>query len=744
MSNSCGFTEQEIGQYISCELPDQQARLIEEHVESCGDCQSRLVEQVGAGNSPAWLRQFIQGQTFTDFEPLERRESTLITEQQKTVSHTQQNPLSNRGTTSAALDDSLDDQLDSYAIVRCLAKGGMSEVFEAFDTVMQRRVALKLMRDAGSAHLSLQRVMTEAQALARLSHPQIVSVYDVIIHDDGPVLVLEYVDGVTLDCWQNKQLVDPKLAAMIVRDLAEAVAHAHERGVVHRDLKPGNVMLKGSPEFAKTNQPDADLQLKITDFGISRLVDRVSWTQTGEILGTPAYMAPEQTTGRTDRLGPAVDIYGLGAILYELLTGRPPFASTDPIVTLALVRDSEPIPPKALRPELPIDLNTICLKCLEKRPDQRFDSTTTLATELTAFLEDRPISTRPIGPLRYGWRWCRRNRGLTAAFSVAIFALLSTLLGAILFAQMQSQLRHEAEAQRIRAEVAEKNWQNIAERRRHHFALLLATVVDFVYPNANEPAGKSVSIAELQMRGSAIVARIQDDWFREVGPPSQWNSADIDQLFRYNHAVARTVYADTVLPWLDQGEQALTYMESRGTEPLYVNKVRAALYEARGWHAVRKRDADRIAQYTQAALDAWVASWDLEPSSVAFMNNALTAFSNLQSFFTTTSQHESYRTMRQNLVRFVKKNRDRVEKDEILSKKMLERLTGFAETWLADGHIEETRELVTEATGIAETLLLSSSPSDEIRQLVEAITALEAKLPQKISEGLSPSIGTIP
>jgi len=514
--------------------------------------------------------------------------------------------------------------------------------------------------------------------------------------------------------------------------------------VVHRDLKPGNVMVKGSPQFAETNRPEAELQLKITDFGISRLVDRISWTQTGEILGTPAYMAPEQTTGRTDQLGPAVDIYGLGTILYELLTGRPPFASTDPVITLALVRDSEPIPPKSLRPELPIDLNTICLKCLEKRPDQRFDSTTTLATELTAFLEDRPISTRPIGPLRHGWRWCRRNRGLTAAFSVAIFALLSTLLGAVLFAQMQTQLRHEAEAQRIRAEVAEKNWQNIAERRRRHFTLLLGTVVNFIYPNANEPAGRSLTTEELESRGSAILARIHEDWFQEVGPPSQWQDAEIEQLFLYNHAVAKTSYADTVIPWLDQGQQALMHLESKGAEPLFVNKSRAALYEAQGWHAARNRDAERVAQYTQAALDAWVASWDLEPTSVAFMNNALTAYSNLQGLFTVISQHESYHTMRQNFVRFVKKYRDRVEKDELLSQKMLERLTGFAETWLADGHVEDARELVKEAKGIAETLLLSSSPTDAKRRLFEAITALEAKLPHNVSEDPSPRLGTMP
>lgn len=240
------------------------------------------------------------------------------------------------------------------------------------------------------------------------------------------------------------------------------------------------------------------------------------------------------------------------------------------------------------------------------------------------------------------------------------------------------------------------------------------------------------------------MARIQDDWFREVGPPAQWNAAEIEQLLHYNHAVATTEFADTVIPWLDRGEQALLHLESKGTDPLYLNKSRAAIYEAQGWHAARKHDAERIAQYTQAALDAWVASWDLEPNSVAFMNNALTAYSNLQKSYSFVNQLESYRKSRQSLVLFVKKYRDRVERDELLSLKMLERLTMFAETWLAQGHIEDARELVKEAKEISESRILSSAPMEEKRRLIEAITAVESKLAQQVSEDPSPSVDTMP
>lgn len=275
--------------------------------------------------------------------------------------------------------------INGYAIETALGRGGMGVVYKATQQALHRPVALKLILSGANANAEERaRFRTEAEAVARLQHPNITQIYEVGEQAGCPYVVFEFVSGGTLAQHTAGKPLPPRRAAQLVLELAKAVHYAHTQGVVHRDLKPANVLLTpdGTP--------------KIADFGLAKRLDAdISHTQTGAVLGSPSYMAPEQAEGRTRAIGPATDVYALGAILYELLTGRPPFVGASMLETLEQVRSHEPAAPQALQPTIPQDLATICLKCLEKAPAQRYVSAEALAQDLQHFLNDEPIAARP-------------------------------------------------------------------------------------------------------------------------------------------------------------------------------------------------------------------------------------------------------------------------------------------------------------------------------------------------------------
>jgi serine/threonine protein kinase len=316
--------------------------------------------------------------------------------------------------------------LPGYEILGELGRGGMGVVYQARQLKLDRVVALKMIIAGGHAGAAeLARFRNEAEAIARLQHPNIVQIHDVGDYGGLPFFSLEYCPGGSLDRQLNGTPMSAARAAALVETLARAVQAAHQKGVIHRDLKPANVLLAddGSP--------------KITDYGLARKLDQAGQTQPGTVLGTPGYMAPEQAGGKGQQeLGPACDIYALGAILYECLTGRPPFKAATPLDTVLQVLSDEPVPPSQLQPTSPRDLETICLKCLQKEPAKRYGSAEDLADDLRRFRAGEPILARPVSRLERLWRWGRRNPGLAGLSAVAAALLLA--VGVLLAAMIAS------------------------------------------------------------------------------------------------------------------------------------------------------------------------------------------------------------------------------------------------------------------------------------------------------------------
>jgi WD40 repeat protein len=351
-----------------------------------------------------------------------------------------------------------------YEIEEELGRGGMGVVYRARQLSLNRLVALKMiLAGAHASEEDLARFRTEAEAVAHLQHPNIVQIHEIGERAGLPFFSLEFVDGGSLASQLDGTPWPALPAAQLVQTLAEAMHYAHQRGIIHRDLKPGNVLLASGgckpPEASPggLHPPLADLQPKITDFGLAKqLGSDKGQTASGAIMGTPSYMAPEQAGGHSKEIGPAADTYALGAILYELLTGRPPFKAATAMDTLLQVVAEEPVPLRRLHSKIPKDLETICLKCLEKKPAKRYASAHELAEELARFQQGEPIRARPITAPARLWRWCLR-RPLVASLAATVAALL--LFAAVAgpwIAHRQASLQAQAEAQDREAQRAKE------------------------------------------------------------------------------------------------------------------------------------------------------------------------------------------------------------------------------------------------------------------------------------------------
>jgi serine/threonine protein kinase len=345
---------------------------------------------------------------------------------------------------------------DGYEILDELGRGGMGVVYKARQLRLNRLVAVKMIRagdEAGPA--ALARFRTEAEAAARVQHPHIVQVYEIGEKDGQPYCVMEYVNGGSLARCLAGAPLEPIASARLLETLARAVQAIHDQGILHRDLKPANILLHLAPDDNATITSDM-LQSpgcvpKISDFGLAKPAESAGLTQTGAVLGTPSYMAPEQADSRSQIIGPCADVYGLGAIFYELLTGRPPFRGVNVLETLEQVRRRDPVPPRQLQPAVPRDVEIICLKCLEKEPAKRYASAAALADDLERFRQNRPILARPAGRWERGLKWARRRPALATLAAAILFILIAALSGGLVYTLHLQAARAETERQRQQA-----------------------------------------------------------------------------------------------------------------------------------------------------------------------------------------------------------------------------------------------------------------------------------------------------
>jgi WD40 repeat protein/tRNA A-37 threonylcarbamoyl transferase component Bud32 len=396
-----------------------------------------------------------------------------------------------------------------YHLLEEIGRGGMGVVYKARQESLNRTVALKMILAGQLANdADVKRFRAEAEAAAKLDHPGIVPVFEVGQHDGHQYFSMAFVDGESLARKLIDGLPKPRDAAVLIKQVAEAVTYAHLEGVVHRDIKPANILLQSPQSIVPSPQSSARLGTedwglltpRLTDFGLAKKVEGDSGlTQTGQIVGTPSYMPPEQASGKRD-VGPLADVYSLGAVLYCLLTGRPPFQADNPLDTLMQVVQQEPVAPRQLNAAIPRDLETICLKCLEKDPRRRYGSAQELVADLGRFLDHQPIVARPITSWGRTVKWAQRRPTVAALAGVSAILLLASLVGGIAFnARLQWALEEVANRQtdlnRANAKADENN-------TRLQAALVDVGIKQKDLDEANRKGKEYGTIAQAQMRKS--------------------------------------------------------------------------------------------------------------------------------------------------------------------------------------------------------------------------------------------------
>jgi eukaryotic-like serine/threonine-protein kinase len=468
--SSCPSRERLAG-LLADELGTADRDAVARHVEGCLLCQDALARLTGIPEAEIWLRAEHPPRGPADEEETVGRLKRLVPSAGVRSDQAETRvglPSGAPGQVSAAVDAAWPD-VAGYEIVRQLGRGGMGVVYQARQVALQRTVALKMILSGALAGpKDIARFRAEAEVIARLQHPNIVQIHDVGEAAGQPYFALEFVAGGSLAQHLDGRPQPVQPAALLIETVALAVHAAHQSGVVHRDLKPANILLALSTQQA-TSSPDGDAvspalegngswlaaHPKITDFGLAKYTNgdleapgQRDPTVTGEIVGTPNYMAPEQAATPRRPVGPAVDIYALGAILYELLTGLAPFRGATPLATVLEVLHSEPVSVTRLQPGVPRDLETICLKCLQKEPRQRYGSALELALDLRRFQSGYPIRARPPSALYRLLKFAQRNRGLVAALAGIVAALAVGAVAASLLALRAVEQKHLADEAR--------------------------------------------------------------------------------------------------------------------------------------------------------------------------------------------------------------------------------------------------------------------------------------------------------
>jgi serine/threonine protein kinase len=653
--------------FLLGELAGPAADTLEIHLTTCPACDARLA---GVPAEDALLAVVGRRSAVLDAVPTEQVERVLA--------HLLSGPVPGSETDDAH--DFLDapetpdeiGRIGPYRVLRQIGRGGMGVVFEAEDTRLPRVVALKLVRDGrlGDPHYRA-RFRQEADALARLQHPNIIPVYEAGEHRGRPYLALEFAAGGSLAEYLQGRPQPPPAAASLIATVADAVQYAHERGVLHRDLKPGNILLQKDDGGRMKDESVSSFILhpssfrpKVADFGLARHLDEAGLTQTGDLLGTPAYMAPELTRGenRESKDSPVVDVYSLGAILYECLTGRAPFGGETVPDTFEQVRSLDPVPPRRMQPKVPRDLEIICLNCLQKDPRKRYATAGNLADDLRRFVAGQPIRARPAGPIERLTKWSRRKPAWATVVAVSLVSGVALSIVAVRYErqlrravataeQNAEDARREREHARANNRTAERNAEDARREREHaraNYREAKAALEKMLGRSANRRYGDLPLVRELRKEQQEdalafylVIAGQTDD----PDPEIRWDAAQARfeasglqiQLGRFNDARENLrqaigsltklaaahpeeskyrrslVNALTRLGLITPGadgrrllEQALPEVEallaSKPDAEEYRNDL-AQLCHVLGQHAFGNGDVDAAARYTQRGVE---------------------------------------------------------------------------------------------------------------------------------------------
>ncbi len=421
--------------------------------QPCPNCGSPLPPDAPAGVCPKCLLQAGLSDSAADVAADSADGTTVLTDAAGLEQAAELPPTEPDGRSSGFPDVGTRIQyIGDYELLREIARGGMGVVYKARQLRLNRVVALKMILAGQFASpADVQRFQTEAEAAAGLDHPGIVPIFEVGQHEGHHYFSMGLVEGESL----AKRIADgplpPRMAADLVLKVVEAIKYAHKKGVIHRDLKPANILLDHS------GQP------RVTDFGLAkRLEGDSNLTGSGQILGTPSYMPPEQAAGRIDQVAEPADIYSMGAVLYATLTGRPPFQADNLLDTVMQVIEREPVAPRVLNPKIPLDIETICLKCLEKDRRRRYASAGELAEELRRYLDGEPIRARPVGRLEHAWRWCRRKPALAMAAGLALASTFAAIVILAVAVAVVSNSRNNERTARSKESEERKKAENLA------------------------------------------------------------------------------------------------------------------------------------------------------------------------------------------------------------------------------------------------------------------------------------------
>lgn len=443
-------------------------------------------------------------------DSLARRAPTSETADAASLVQPGEGTISFGGQAGASCSKTPPPDIAGYVILKELGRGGMGVVYQARQKSLNRLVALKII--LGGTHAGPdrhQRFLREAEVVAHLNHPNIVQIFETGEYDGVPYFALEFLDGGSLSERLDRQPQIPKVAARLVEQIARGVDCAHRANILHRDLKPANILLGNeTPMLAREPSTlssstliaaNASFLPKITDFGLAKLLEESEGnTQTGDVMGTPSYMSPEQAAGDLGRIGPAADIYSLGAILYEAVTGKPPFKAATPLETIRQVLDTEPVGVRQLQPQTPRDLETICHKCLHKDPKRRYRSAEDLAEDLRRFQAGEPILARPVGQLERTLKWARRRPASAALVLVSVLSLVALFGGGAWFtAELAAETDQAIQAKKD-ADIAKKTADDLAVKEGE--AKVAAQKAKVAAEEANLLTGKALTREKVALK----------------------------------------------------------------------------------------------------------------------------------------------------------------------------------------------------------------------------------------------------